>query len=654
MSDAFNTCDPPRTPVAIRFAPARFLSSRAAVAVMLVAAAFGADGARREAATATVNESARFFDLADITRENVSALTVRWTFHTGDFSGGRGPHPDDQVPGVQTRPIVADGLVYVTTPSSIVIAIDGETGREAWRYDPQAGAAERCYQPHRGVALWTSEGSAHQRTVFSGTCDGRLVALDAATGRPRAEFATGGVLELRPGVDARSGDAYAITSPPAIWRDLVIVGGLVPEERPQGPAGDVRAFDVRTGAERWRFHTVPRPGEPGHDTWPADGWQRRTGVNVWSSMAVDVERGLLFLPVGSPSYDFYGGDREGQNLFGSSLVALDAATGQRRWHAQLVHHDLWDFDPPAQPILVDIPRDGRVVPAVIQLTKMGLVFVFDRTTGEPVFGIEERPVPPSDVPGEHAWPTQPFPVKPPPLARTTAVTREELTTVTPESRRECEALFESVRSGGLFTPPGRQLTLSFPGTLGGATWSGGAVDRASSFLVVNTNEVGTVGQMAPQPSGAVPPFARTSPHGAYARFWDSQELPCQQPPWGRLHAIDLTTGSIAWQVPLGDAPALAARGITGTGTPNLGGAIVTAGGLVFIGGANDSRFRAFDLRTGKELWRADLPASGHATPTTFRSRSGRQIVLIAAGGGGKFSRTISDAIVAFALPSSGS
>jgi quinate dehydrogenase (quinone) len=653
MSHTISTCDAPRPPARLRSRRARSLLSLAAGAVMLAAAPFGTRAAPEPAAP-TVNESARFFDLADITRENVAALTVRWTFHTGDFSGGRGPRPDGQVPGVQTRPIVADGLVYVTTPSSIVIAIDGETGGEVWRYDPQAGVDKRCYEPHRGVALWTPDGQASRRTVFSGTCDGRLVALDAATGRPRAEFATGGVLELRPGVDARSGDAYAITSPPAIWRDLVIVGALVPEERPQGPAGDVRAFDVRTGAERWRFHTVPRPGEIGHDTWPSDGWQRRTGVNVWSSMAVDVERGLLFLPIGSPSYDFYGGDREGQNLFGSSLVALDAATGQRRWHAQLVHHDLWDFDPPAQPILADIPHDGRVVPAVIQLTKMGLVYVFDRTTGEPVFGIEERPVPPSDVPGEHAWPTQPFPVRPPPLARTTGVTREELTTVTAESRRECEALFDSVRSGGIFTPSGRQLTLSFPGTLGGATWSGGAVDPASSFLIVNTNEVGTIGQMAPQPSGAVPPFARTSLHGAYARFWDSQELPCQQPPWGRLNAIDLTTGAISWQVPLGNAPTLADRGITGTGTPNLGGAIVTAGGLVFIGGANDSRFRAFDLRTGKELWGADLPASGHATPTTFRSRSGRQIVLIAAGGGGKFSRTISDAIVAFALPSSGS
>jgi glucose dehydrogenase len=620
------------------------------IAAGLVVATIGGRAIQDRPGPAAVHDSARFSPLAEITCENVRNLAQAWTYHTGDFSGGRGPHPAGAVPGVQTRPVFADGFVYVTTPSSIVIAIDGDTGREGWRYDPQAGTAERCYEPHRGAALWTGSGAPVGRTLFSGTCDGRLVALDAATGRLRSGFGSAGVLDLRPGVDARPGEAYAVTSPPAIWHDLVIVGGLVPEGTPHGPAGDVRAFDVRTGQERWRFHTVPRPGEHGHDTWPVDGWQRRTGVNVWSSMSVDEERGLVFLPIGSASYDFFGGDRAGQDLFGNSLVALDAATGRRRWHAQLVHHDLWDFDPPAQPILADIPLAGRNVHAVIQVTKMGLVFVFDRTTGEPVFGIEERPVPPSEIPGEHAWATQPFPVKPPPLSRHAALTREELTTVTPESRRECEALFARVRSGGLYTPPSRELTLSFPGTMGGATWSGGAVDPVSAYLIVNTNEVGAIGQMVAQPEGSGVPFTRSSPSGAYGRFWDSEQLPCQQPPWGLLHAVDLSTGAIAWQVPLGDSPALAARGITGTGTPNLGGAIVTAGGVVFIGGANDSRFRAFDLRTGRELWRADLPASGHGTPLSYRSRSGRQIVVIPAGGGGRFSRTISDAIVAFALP----
>lgn len=605
--------------------------------------------------SATAHDSARHSPLTDITRANVARLAPAWTYHSRDFAGGQGPEPRGTVAGVQVRPIVVEGLVLVTTPSSIVIALDGETGQEVWRHDPQTSAARRCYAPHRGVAVWAPSASAPlaERTVLSGTCDGRLLALDAATGQPRAGFGEGGALNLRPGVDAREGEEYTMTSPPAVFRDLVITGALAPEGVSSGPAGDIRAFDVRSGREVWRFHTVPRPGEFGHDTWPANGWQRRTGVNVWSSMSVDADRGLVFLPIGSPSYDFYGGDRAGQNLFGSSLVALDAATGRRVWHQQLVHHDLWDYDPPAQPILADVPQGGRTVPVVVQLTKMGLVFVFNRETGEPVFGVDERQVPASDLQGEHSWPTQPFPRKPQPLSRYTALTRDELTTVTPESQAECAALFDQARSVGMFTPPSREVTLSFPGTMGGATWSGGAVDPSSSYLVVNTNEIGAISNMQPADAGAALPYRRGGPKGAYGRFWDSQELPCQQPPWGLLHAVNLATGDIAWQVPLGDAPALAGRGITGTGTPNLGGAIVTAGGLVFIGSANDSRLRAFDLQTGRELWRADLPASGHAPPVTYRgAKSGRQFVMIAAGGGGRFSKRISDAFVAFALPQS--
>jgi quinoprotein glucose dehydrogenase len=594
--------------------------------------------------------SSRFSSLSDITPANVGTLKAVWTAHTGEFAGGRGPHPGRQVEGFQTRPVLVGDVLVVTTTTSKVIAIDAETGVERWRVDPFAGRARTCESPHRGVALWQTP-DASDRTIFSGTCDGRLLAIDPATGRVRPGFGAGGVLDLRPGVDAREGEQYGMTSPPAIYRDLVITGALAPEGAARGPAGDVRAFDVRTGRERWRFHTVPRPGEPGHDTWTADAWQRRTGVNVWTAMSVDDARGLVFLPLGSASYDFYGGDRPGANLYANSLVALDAATGALRWHQQIVHHDIWDYDLPAQPILVDITRSGRTIPAVVQLTKMGLVFVFDRETGAPVFGIEERPVPQSDVPGERTWPTQPFPVKPPPLSRITALTRAELTTVTPESHRECAAMFDQASSGGLYTAPGREATIWFPGTMGGATWSGGAADPARGLLFVNTNDVGAVGLMQAQPPGAPLAYRRSSPWGDYARFWDSSQLPCQQPPWGRLHAVDLASGDIRWQVPLGHAPQLAARGITGTGTPNIGGAIATATGLVFIASTNDARFRAFDAATGRVRWEAPLPASGHAAPVTYAApRSRRQLVVVAAGGGGRFSSTVSDTIVAFGLP----
>ena len=328
----------------------------------------------------------------------------------------------------------------------------------------------------------------------------------------------------------------------------------------------------------------------------------------------------MFLPIGSASYDFYGGDRQGANLFSSSLVALDAATGKRRWHFQLVHHDLWDYDPPAQPILVDLKREGGTVPAVVQLTKMGLVFVLDRRTGEPIFGVEEREVPPSTVAGEASWPTQPFPRKPAPLSRTQALTRADLTTVTPESQKECAALFERLSSGGLYSPSGSEPAVSFPGTMGGATWSGGAVDVSRGLLFVNTNELGAVHRLEAEPPGGALTYRRTSPWGAYARFWDKDRLPCQRPPWGLLHAVDLATGDVAWQVPLGNAPQLAERGITGTGTPNLGGAIATASGLVFIAASNDARIRAFDGARGRVCGRRPSPPAATPRPSRIGGR----------------------------------
>lgn len=598
--------------------------------------------------SAPLHASTRWTAIEDITPGNVAQLREVWRAHTGELAGGQGPSPTRAVEGFQTRPVLAGDVLVVTTTTSKVIGLDAGDGRERWRYDPFAARERRCESPHRGVTLWRA-GTA-EATIFSGTCDGRLVALDPTTGRPRSRFAGAGELDLRLGADAREDEAYGVTSPPALFRDLVIVGALAPEGVPRGPAGDVRAFDARTGAERWRFHTVPRPGEPHHETWAADAWQRRTGVNVWGEMSVDEGRGLVFLPLGSASYDFYGGDRPGDNLFANSLVALDAATGVKRWHQQLVHHDIWDYDLPAAPILVDIVREGRTIPAVVQVTKMGLVFVFDRETGVPVFEIEERPVSQSAVPGEQTARTQPFPMKPPPLSRIAAVTRDQLATISPASRAECEAMFDKATSGGLYTPTGLSATLWFPGTMGGATWSGGAVDPKSGLLFVNTNEVGAIGLMQPQPPGAPLAYKRASPWGDYARFWDSARLPCQQPPWGQLHAVDLNRGEIRWQVPLGEAPQLAGRGLT-TGTPNIGGAIVTSSGLVFIAATNDAKLRAFEATSGRVLWTGALPASGHATPITYRAPGrGRQLVVVAAGGGGRFSTTVSDTIVAFGLP----
>jgi glucose dehydrogenase len=599
-------------------------------------------------ASPPAHASTRWAAVDQMTPANVGGLREVWRARTGEFAGGEGPNPKRAVEGFQTRPVLAGDALIVTTTTSKVIALDADTGRERWRFDPFADRERRCESPHRGVTMW--QPGTPEATIFSGTCDGRLVALDPVSGRVRPRFGVSGVLDLRPGADARDGEAYGVTSPPAVFKDLVIVGALAPEGTARGPAGDVRAFDARTGAERWRFHTVPRPGEPYHDTWGADAWQRRTGVNVWSEMTVDESLGLVFLPLGSASYDFYGGDRPGDNLFANSLVALDAATGARRWHQQLVRHDIWDYDLPAPPILVDLDREGRRVPVVVQLTKMGLVFVFERISGAPVFGIEQRQVPRSSVPGEQTSRVQPFPVKPPPLSRIAAITRDELTTVSPASRAECEAIFDKAAIGGLYTPPGLSPTIWFPGTMGGATWSGGAVDPGSGVLFVNTNDIGAIGLMTPQPPGAPLAYRRTSSWGDYARFWDSARLPCQKPPWGQLHAVDLNRGEIRWQVPLGEAPQLKGGGLS-TGTPNIGGAIVTASGLVFIGATNDATLRAFDARSGRVLWTGPLPASGHATPITYRAPgSRRQLVVIAAGGGGRFSTTVSDTIVAFGLP----
>src|SRR5438477_608020 len=595
----------------------------------------------------------RFSPLKQIDRSNVGQLRRLWTYHTGETNWNS--IPAGHISAFESTPLMVDSVLYFSTPASRVIALDGETGKEIWIFDPFSDAQTRRTVQNRGVAYWegnspvTCSGRARRtdKRIFYGTLDGRLFALDAQTGRPCNGFGNRGAIDLRKGVaDDWPKAQYDVTSPPAIYRDLVITGAAVPEYPSKGPSGAVRAFDVRSGRLVWTFHTVPQQGEAGQETWQEEAWKDRTGANVWSIMSVDSERGLIFLPIGSASYDFYGADRKGMDLFANSLLALDAATGKLVWYYQMVHHDIWDYDMPAQPVLITGRRAGKEIPAIAQVTKMGFVFILDRLTGKPLFPVEERKVPESNVPGEAAWPTQPFPLKPPPHVRQ-SFSEEDISEVTKDSHQYCAELAHSLKNRGMFTPYRLELTLVMPGTLGGGNWSGGSFDPASGYLFVNANELGAVGAMQPQADGAPERYRRGAKGGEYARFWDEKEWPCQKPPWGTLNAVDVNKGEIVWQVPLGSIDELKMK----TGTPNLGGSIVTAGGLVFIGATIDSHFRAFDSKTGEQLWVTDLEASAHATPTTYLGKkTGKQFVVIAAGGGGYFRGRVSDALAAFALP----
>jgi quinoprotein glucose dehydrogenase len=536
--------------------------------------------------------------------------------------------------------------MYLTTAFSKVIALEAETGKVLWTFDPKLDMSKRSYPfANRGVAFWRNGAD---KRIFLATLHGNLFALDARNGKPVESFGEGGSADLKTGMIPEGPDrSYAVTSPPLVYKDLVIMGSAVPDSLPQGPSGDVRAFDARTGKMVWRFHTVPHPGEFGNDTWEADSWKDRGGTNVWAPMSCDEERGIVYLPVTAAAEDRYGGDRKGANLFSNALVALDAGTGKRLWHYQIVHHDLWDYDLPAQPNLITVLRNGQPIPAVAQITKMGLLFVFNRLTGRPLFDIEERPVPASEVPGEQAWPTQPFPTKPPPIARL-SMTPDEISDVTPESRAECLEILKKGVLGKAYQPPGFKPTIIFPGTMGGPNWGGASYDPVSNLLFVNSQDTAQMIRMTKAREGSKLPYV---PAGdAFGRFWDSRNYPCQKPPWGTLTAVDLDQGTIRWQATLGIVEELVAKGIPPTGTSNVGGSIVTAGGLVFIAATNDRRFRAFDKETGKELWVTKLEASGHATPMTYRGpKTGKQFVVIAAGGGGRYNKTHNDAIFAFAL-----
>lgn len=745
--------------------------------------------------------------LTQINRKNVDKLKVAWTFDTGEEGG------------LENSPLIVGRTLFAYTPSQKVIALDAVTGKLLWKFD----AGIKAEQPTRGVAYWTD---GKEGRVLAGVMN-YLYALDPATGKPIASFGEGGRIDLRKNL---RGDyqlqSIALTTPGIVYKGLIIVGGEMPETLP-APPGDIRAFDVRTGALRWSFHTIPHPGEFGYETWPKDAWKNSGAANNWAGMAIDPERGIVYVPTGSASFDFYGGDRIGNDLFADTLLALDANTGKRIWHFQDVHHDLWDRDFPSAPTLLTVMHEGKRVDAVAQTTKTGYLYLFDRVTGKPLFPIEEHKYPASTVPGEVSSSTQPRPLEPAPYARQ-LLTEDMLTNRTPEAHAWAVDQFRSFRSEGLFVPFGLdKQTVIFPGFDGGAEWGGPAVDPTSGVIYINANEMAWTGGLAadkpartpgeaiyrsqcsichgadrsgsppgfpsligiskklkdseitavihqgkgrmptfpnltdvqltslleflhedPVPStgsqaasdkqemasgssdsgasdpkgaaaykehcavchgdhmegtppsfpmligagqrlskdqviatihqgkGSMPAFPELqadeldallrylrisdSPHNAgepaeysftgYRKFLDPDHYPAIAPPWGTLNAIDLNTGKYLWKIPLGEYPALAAKGMKDTGSENYGGPIVTAGGVVFIGATlYDYKFHAFDSRTGKLLWETQLPYAGRATPATYMI-DGKQYVVLATGGGRYQVAPAKGVYVAFSLP----
>jgi glucose dehydrogenase/cytochrome c5 len=596
--------------------------------------------------------STRYSPLTQVNTSNVKDLTLAWTYHMKK----EGPRPQKMGPAgrgggrrlSEATPIMVNDTLYLPTPYNTILALNPETGDEIWTYKLEKGRPGS-----RGVSYWPGDKST-PASILSGTSDGRLLSLDAKTGKPMSSFGTDGYVDLKAGADNGFPHAqYDMNSPPGIYKDLVITGAAVQESPAQGASGDIRAWDLHTGKLVWRFHSVPLPGEVGHDTWPGDSWKSRSGTNVWGLMSVDLKQGLVLLPFGSPTYDFYAPDRKGKNLFGNAIVALHADTGKLAWYFQTVHHDIFDYDLESAPVLMDIKKGGKAIPAVAVLGKNGLLFILDRRDGTPVFGIEEKPVPASLAPNEEPWPTQPFPVKPEPLGRM-SFHPDEIATVTPEQKKYCEDLLATeggMENRGPYTPFGLKLTIQFPGTIGAANWPGMSYDPKLGYLFVNTNELADVGKLVKNPDGTDPLYERHSPWGDYARFWNNDKFwPCQQPPWGQFWAINANTGEVAWKIPFGTIPELDAKGVHGTGALNFGGSIATAGGLVLIAATNDHIFHAFDAKTGKLLWQTTLESGSYTTPMTYQARSGKQFVVLVATGGSFFDMTAGDSVFAFALP----
>lgn len=696
---------------------------------------------------AGTKEGNRYSSNEEINLDNVKQLKVAWIFSTKDKDTANRSQN-------QCNPIVVDGVLYGTSPKLKLFALDAATGAQHWIFDPASvdtsGKNDQMayYKVSRGVIYWQNVKGGEKRIFYS--VGSKTYAIDAETGTPVKTFGLGGYIDLTKDLGRETRSFIAGTTPGVVYHDLFIVGTRVAESADAAP-GHIRAYDVRTGKMRWIFHTIPQPGEKGYETWQdTAAWKKFGGANSWAGMSLDEKRGIVYIPTGSIGGDFYGGFRKGQNLFGNSLLALDAATGKLKWHFQVVHHDLWDRDLSANPNLVTITHDGKQIDAVAQITKHGYIFMFDRTNGKPVFPIEEKLVPTMALPGEQPWPTQPIPTLPQPFTRQT-FNPEDVTDISPETHRDMLQKYNQVKNRLMFTPPSKQGGWIFPGFDGGGEWGGAAVDAESKIMYINCSEMPWAQVMIDVPKGGndqslkgmgqviynkncigchgpelkgngssypslvnigkkykeeqisqiiangrnmMPSFKQIAtadkkallafllklpnnkankavakePTGnhttstktekeavdevpytmtGYNRFLDKDGYPGIKPPWGTLNAVDLTSGKLLWKVPLGEYAELTKKGIPVTGTENYGGPLVTKGGLVFIAATKDEKIRAFDKKTGKVLWEAQLPAAGYATPATY-SIDGKQYIVIACGGG-KIGSKSGDEYVCFAL-----
>jgi quinoprotein glucose dehydrogenase len=637
--------------------------------VLLVLTIFAAG--RRAAAQATAagdwpaygrdRGGERFSPLDRINRGNVSRLAVAWEYSTGEAAVKL-----IQSVSFEATPLVVNATMYLSTPLGKVIALEPETGKERWVTDLAVKPISYGDFTSRGVSLWADPaaraGAPCALRVIVATIDARLTALDAKDGRRCDGFGDGGTVDLR--LKLRNApyemEEYEVTSPPAVVNGVIVVGSAVADNsRTNAASGEVRGYDARTGALRWTWDSVPQDStDPGWRTWIGPSAHQTGGANAWSVLAADTARGLVFVPTGAASPDYFGGERKGENRYANSIVALRAATGQMAWHFQTVHHDLWDYDNASPPALTTITKNGRPIPVVLQTGKTGMLYMLDRETGVPVYPVEERPVPASTVPGEEAWPTQPFTTVFPPLSPH-RFSLDQVWGPTPADLSSCREQVGKLRNEGIFTPPSLEGTLVLPSNIGGAHWGGLAVDPGRQLAVVPVNRIIAEVQLIPREEyqrrrnetgyrleGSQYTNMRGTPYVMRRSILiGPSKAPCSQPPFGSLVAVDLGTGAIKWDVPLGtvapDAP-------PGLGSPNLGGPIVTAGGLVFIAATLDQKIRAYDVDTGQELWSAPLPAGGKATPMTYLGADGRQYVVIAAGGdGGRFGK--SDRVVAFGL-----